>query len=314
MPELDVLPEAHAARLRWFAERSGQIVGWPGKDSAGRHLVTRAKGIFKPEDLEYALSVRIMLESPYPDGDVSRSTDGTWSVAYHQERLDPDERDADYTNAALVRNMDDGTPVAVMREVPPPEKPRRYEVLGLAKVRGWEDGYFLLAGGPNAEGVDWTALTLQLAEEEAAGDEAEPEADGGPPTDDYDARRRVMRTVVARRGQPGFRSLLLEEYGRRCAVSGCAVEEVLEAAHLRPYRGPESNTAPNGLLLRSDLHTLLDLGLMRIRPEDRTVWFAPSPRHKPPYESLHERPLRNPTTPSARPSHDVLVRLWSEPE
>ncbi len=50
---------------------------------------------------------------------------------------------------------------------------------------------------------------------------------------------------------------LLKAYSGRCAVTGCDAEPALEAAHLRPYKGPESNTAANGLLLRSDIHTLL---------------------------------------------------------
>lgn len=33
---------------------------------------------------------------------------------------------------------------------------------------------------------------------------------------------------------------------------------VLEAAHVTPYLGPETNDITNGLLLRADLHTLLD--------------------------------------------------------
>ena len=34
-----------------------------------------------------------------------------------------------------------------------------------------------------------------------------------------------------------------------------------------PYRGPHSNTVRNGLLLRSDIHTLFDLGKITISNE-----------------------------------------------
>jgi hypothetical protein len=54
------------------------------------------------------------------------------------------------------------------------------------------------------------------------------------------------------RASRGFRAVLLEAYHRRCAITGCDATAVLEAAHLRPYRGPDSNTVPSGLLLRSD--------------------------------------------------------------
>ena len=56
-----------------------------------------------------------------------------------------------------------------------------------------------------------------------------------------------------------------------CAVTGCTVTRVLEAAHLRPYRGKHTNHVTNGLLLRADIHTLLDYELLAPEPETRAV-------------------------------------------
>src|SRR2546426_1154448 len=39
----------------------------------------------------------------------------------------------------------------------------------------------------------------------------------------------VLSSIVRRRGQSRFRDLLLSAYRGRCAVTGCAVEAVLEA-------------------------------------------------------------------------------------
>jgi hypothetical protein len=54
-------------------------------------------------------------------------------------------------------------------------------------------------------------------------------------------------------------------FGGRCAISGCTVPEALEAAHLvgRDWRQGH-NRASDGILLRRDLHTLYDYGLLRI--------------------------------------------------
>jgi hypothetical protein len=71
-----------------------------------------------------------------------------------------------------------------------------------------------------------------------------------------DARARVLREVVQRRGQQKFRKALIAAYGGRCAISGCPVTPLLEAAHITPYLGPDTNSITNGLLLRADLHTL----------------------------------------------------------
>jgi len=84
------------------------------------------------------------------------------------------------------------------------------------------------------------------------------------PTEIADSRVRVLASIVRRRGQPAFRGNLLEAYNRRCAITGCEVEAVLEAAHIVPYKGEETNCIENGLLLRADLHTLFDLKLIVI--------------------------------------------------
>lgn len=79
-----------------------------------------------------------------------------------------------------------------------------------------------------------------------------------------DGRQWIAQMVVLRQGQPIFRAQLLETYGRKCAITGCEVEDVLEAAHIVPYQGPQTNDVTNGLLLRADIHTLFDRGLIRI--------------------------------------------------
>lgn len=81
-----------------------------------------------------------------------------------------------------------------------------------------------------------------------------------------DGRKKIIQEVVRRQGQPKFRKALLSAYGEKCVVSGCNVVDVLEAAHIAPYLGEQSNTVQNGLLLRADIHTLFDLGKLKITP------------------------------------------------
>jgi hypothetical protein len=89
-----------------------------------------------------------------------------------------------------------------------------------------------------------------------------------------DARRRIMAAIVQREGQPAFRKALLATYGGACAISGCRVEALLDAAHIVPYRGAQTNLVGNGLLLRADLHKMFDLHLFRIDPKARTVHLS----------------------------------------
>lgn len=78
-----------------------------------------------------------------------------------------------------------------------------------------------------------------------------------------------------RPGQEEFKKALIEIYEAKCIITGCDVEEVIEAAHIIPYRNQDSHNIVNGLLLRVDLHRLFDKYLLTIDPEMRKVLIAP---------------------------------------
>jgi hypothetical protein len=87
---------------------------------------------------------------------------------------------------------------------------------------------------------------------------------------------RTFRTVLRaiRAGQAKFRNELLSAYGSRCAITGADVEQCLEAAHIADYSGPKSNVVSNGILLRADLHSLFDAGLLSVDPESNAVMVS----------------------------------------
>jgi len=86
------------------------------------------------------------------------------------------------------------------------------------------------------------------------------------PQDEIDGRRKALRAVAVRQGQPRFREGLIKAYEGRCAVTECSVLATLQAAHIAPYNGSQTNSVQNGLLLRADIHNLFDLGLLQIEP------------------------------------------------
>lgn len=137
----------HRQALLWFHERRGQKIGWPQPLPNGLFLVNRAKGIHKPGGWRHALSVRQAIGSPYADLDPEQRADGNWTYRYFQEGKDPADRDRYFTNRALLACRDDAIPVGVLRQTR--SKPNvRYDVLGLALVRDWHDGYFTFEGFP----------------------------------------------------------------------------------------------------------------------------------------------------------------------
>jgi hypothetical protein len=130
------------------------------------------------------------------------------------------------------------------------------------------------------------------------------------PTDERDARQRILSSLVRRQGQGPFRRELLRAYEGQCAITGWAVVDVLEAAHILPYSGKHTNHVSNGLLLRSDLHALFDLHLIEINPEAYTVMVNPILANTP-YGEMHGWKLRLPADAALRPSPERL-RLRAE--
>ncbi len=311
---LGQLQSRHKEALNWFVQCAGTESDWPEElDIAGEQtlVVTKAKGIYKPSWTTYSLSVRQTLGGSYPDEEPIHRSDGTWSYKYFQENADPEKRDDAYTNAGLMACMRDQVPVGVLRQVS--AKPNvKYRVLGLALVSRWEAGYFFLEGfsltgklhelGPAAE-VESLAGN-RVAEAIAAG--------AFDPAGIVEGRSRAIGAIVIRRGQPEFRRRLLEAYGGVCAISGCNAADALEAVHITPYRGPETNQPSNGLLLRADLHTLFDFGLLAVHETKLTVMLGHTLTATT-YNSIQGRSIRVPVSPSLGPSPAALKqqREWA---
>lgn len=122
--------------------------------------------------------------------------------------------------------------------------------------------------------------------------------------DETDARQKVLRSIVVRQGQPKFRRMLLAAYEGKCAVTSCAVKSVLEAAHIKPYLGDHTHDVTNGLLLRADIHTLFDLGHLRIQP--LTLVIEVSQQAIPGYGEFDNAPLQLPAESMHHPDTEAL--------
>lgn len=151
----------------------------------------------------------------------------------------------------------------------------------------------------------------QNAEERSARAAFDAQGVGDAPISDEDARKHVLRGIFARQGQSAFRDKLICAYRGRCAVTGCTVIPVLEAAHLRPYRGLHTNRVTNGLLLRADIHTLLDYKYLAADPETRAIVISKRLVGTQ-YNELSGRTIAEPISPAQRPTGSVLERVWQE--
>jgi len=133
-------------------------------------------------------------------------------------------------------------------------------------------------------------------------------------------RRGAPQLVMPRLGQGSFRVAVMDGFGRRCAVTGERTLPILDAAHIKPWNEGGENRPGNGLLLRTDIHRLFDLGYVTISREHR---FEVSPRLREDYENgreyydLHGRPLRVPADPAFLPNSQALewhhANRWARP-
>ena len=125
------------------------------------------------------------------------------------------------------------------------------------------------------------------------------------------ARFGTPSLVAPRLGQGSFRALVTDAYRYRCAMTAERTLPVLEAAHIRPYGRDGLHELSNGLLLRSDLHKLFDLGYLTIDPKESTIIVSPRIKQEfqngRDYYALHGRRLAQPESARALPSADNLT-------
>lgn len=248
------LPASFQEALTWFANNRGKLEKVPTRLASGTLLQgSQGGGIFCPQGQKYALSLKstigAQLNSIYADAEPIFHDDGTWTYDYHEVRSRPNaagkEKNPTWKNLRLLNNFNEGIPVGVFREVRiPGAKAKTHQILGIAQVVAHDErtGFFTL------KGVRVFSEKATISIEDL----------------DRDTRKTVTTVKAVREGQSLFRAQLLEAYRGRCAITGYDLPDALEAAHISPYRGRQTNLISNGLLLRADIHGLFDAGVIAI--------------------------------------------------
>jgi putative restriction endonuclease len=130
------------------------------------------------------------------------------------------------------------------------------------------------------------------------------------PESQSSSRYGAPQIVRPRLGQGAFRLTVTDAYERRCAVSGEKTLPILDAAHIRSYGEGGEHDPANGLLLRTDIHRLFDLGYVTLSADHR---FEVSRRLKQDFDNgrhyyeLHGAEVRSPRSGYAAPAADALA-------
>ncbi|MFD3571578.1 HNH endonuclease [Streptomyces sp. NPDC058667] len=158
----------------------------------------------------------------------------------------------------------------------------------LAWVEGWEDksSLFLVKFGdtPPTQILDHDRSEEQPFELEG------------------NRRQRRSGTVVVRPDQARFKLEVFQRYGPRCPLTGIAVSQMIEAAHLRGDASGGTADARNGLPMNAALHRAFDAHLFAINPDTLTAEARPDG------PSLEDMGITHPKLTSERLPHPDALR------
>ncbi|MXZ74219.1 MAG: HNH endonuclease [Gemmatimonadetes bacterium] len=210
-------------------------------------LVNPQRGIFKPRQMPYLLSIRTVFPRPgarvwYDDQRQVHHQifEGEETVDYAFMGQDPEAADNQWLKEAWEKQI----PVIYFLGV----SPGRYQPIVPTYISHW-DGFALKSslvfGNPS------------LTTFEAPSNEVE--------------RRYALRMVKERLHQATFREAVLHAYRDRCAISGLPETQLLDAAHIISD-GDEAlgqPVVPNGLALSKIHHAAFDAHLIGIDPDYR---------------------------------------------
>ena len=210
-------------------------------------LVNPRRGIFKPRQMRYLLSIKTVFPRPgarvwYDDQrDVHRQIfGGDETVDYAFMRQDPEAAD----NRWLREAFENKIPVIYFLGI----APGRYQAVLPAFISVW----------------DTDALKARVAF-------GMPEQDAFAPPENALERRYALRAVQQRLHQASFREAVIAAYDGRCALSGLPEQRLLDAAHIISDKNEKLGQpiVPNGMPLSKIHHAAFDAHLIGIDPDYR---------------------------------------------
>jgi putative restriction endonuclease len=210
-------------------------------------LVNPQRGIFKPSQMKYLLSIKTVFPKPggrvwYDDQrEVHQQIFGSVdTIGYAFMGRDPNAAD----NRWLREAFENRVPIVYFLGI----APGRYQAFLPVFIAGW----------------DAKALKAEIAF-------GLPEAQGLAPPQDEIERRYALRVVKQRLHQASFREAVMYAYGGRCAVSGLPESRLLDAAHIVADSDEMMGHAvvTNGIPLSKIHHAAFDAHLIGIDPDYR---------------------------------------------
>jgi putative restriction endonuclease len=239
----------HVRRLSEVHDHLTAIDLKPGFLFAGERvpLINPQRGIFKPQQMRFLLSVRTVFPRPggkvwYDDQrEVHRQIfDGDETVEYAFMGQNPDAAD----NRWLREAFESGIPTIYFLGI----APGRYQAFLPTFISDWDVKALKAAiafGMPDQQTLEAPSNALE--------------------------RRYALRAVKQRLHQASFREAVITAYNGRCALSGLPEPLLLDAAHIVEDKDERFGQpiVPNGIPLSKIHHAAFDAHLIGIDPDYR---------------------------------------------
>ena len=253
---------------------------------------------------KYALSIHSSHKSYYSDKQIVDCEDGTWIFEYCEHRKHYGDSGKKQFNDYLRNCMEDGVPVAVLLQ----NASGQYDNKGLAFVEEYDaiGGIFILHGPATAAKEDPSLFAVVTMDDFTPEEQLLFQA-----WDDSDERVRETVERAKRQGQSRFRDALMAAYDGHCALTQVDVPEVLQAAHIRRFRGTKSQTVNCGILLRADIHLLYDAHLLGVEPVNHRIHLAPA-LYSSAYSRYRDATLEVPANPREKPNENLLGMQYEQ--
>jgi len=254
-------------------------------------IVNPQRGIFKPKQLRYLLSIRTVYPKTgarvwYDDQrEVHAQIEaGDEVIDYAFQGSDP----GSFDNQWLLEAMEAQIPLLYFLGVAPSRYTAHFPT-------------FI---------VDWNAASLKAGI--AFGAPIMPSINSEAP--DAAERKYALRLVRQRLHQARFREAVLSAYGSRCAITGLPEPRLLDAAHIIGDLEDEGQPiVPNGLPLSKVHHAAFDANLIGIDPDfqihvsDALLSINDGPMFEQGVKLKHGTKIRLPTRPKDQPDRERLA-------
>ena len=257
-PELDRAIRRRAFEHVLVLEQIHQAIPWSeirrGFEFNGEkiHLSTRARGIFKPQQMQTLLSIKTVTPRPGRNTRYDDQQKIQQSIFEEREYFDY-EMMAGGPNASgnrlLRQAWVDETPIIYFIGL----SPQCYVPVVPAFIYGWDPQHGMCQVGP---GNGMGTATSEIDQR---------------PFEPSDNRVYYMRQTQQRAHQAYFRSKVMEAYGNRCAISRLPEKKLLDAAHIVEDKHITLGqpVVCNGLPLTKIHHAAFDSDLIGIDPDYR---------------------------------------------